>query len=227
MKFHNWFHALTATAMVALVAGTLAAQDSKPVQDTKPAQEQKPKLEPTKPESVEKIAKIGEAAPLFTLKDVDDKEHSLANLKGKIVVLEWFNPDCPVVRMHYKAKTFQALREKFKDKEVVFLAINSAPPATKPGTLERNREVIAERKLPDILLLDRDGKVAKSYGSKVTPTMCVVDMEGRLAYRGAIDDGNTEAPGKINYVELAVTSLLSKQPVATPETTAYGCPIQL
>lgn len=230
----GWF----ATAALVVAGASLVAQDTppkgKPQDDKEP-----PKRQEIKPAEEAKVARIGEPAPAIALRDLDDKEHKLADHKGKVVVLEWFSPDCPVVRMHYEAKTFEMLRKKFKDLDVVFLAIHSTPTATQPApadpaspngsqgdAAQRCRDRIAEWKFPDVLLLDRDGKVAKAYGAKVTPEMMVVDAEGRLAYRGAIDDGSTTAPGKVNWVELAVSNLLAKQKVATPETTAYGCPIR-
>lgn len=231
MRFdwRNAWRTASSAALLALLGSVGVAQEDRPQrppQEKPKEQPQQPPADPATPTQQVKAAQIGELAPAIALKDLDDKEHTLAALKGKVVVLEWFNPDCPVVQMHYKARTFETLRKKYKDLEVVFLAIHSAPAATQNRAQERSRTVVAEWKLPDVLLLDRDGKVAKSYGVKVTPEMCVIDREGRLAYRGAIDDGSAEAVGKVNHVDAAIAELLAKKKVALPETPAYGCPIQ-
>ena len=175
-----------------------------------------------------KVVNIGDAAPAFELKDTDGNTVKLADFKGKIVVLEWFNPQCPYVIKHHKAHTTMVdTANKFKDKGVVWLAINSGAPGKEGAGQEASAAAKKEWKVPFPVLLDESGKTGKAYGSKNTPGMFVIDGAGKLAYMGAID--NDDSPGKlgsINYVDQAVTQLLAKETVSTPVTKPYGCGIK-
>ena len=166
-------------------------------------------------------AAVGKSAPDFTLKDADGKEHKLADLKGKVVVLEWFNPDCPAVKKHHvSSKTMKETAEKFADKGVVWLAINSGAEGKQGAGPERNRKAREDYAMPYPVLLDMDGKTGRAYGAMVTPTMVVIDKEGKVAYWGAIDD---QKAGGTNYVARAVQALLDGQSVPEPTTTkGYG-----
>lgn len=169
-------------------------------------------------------AEVGQAAPDFKLVDVEGKEHALADLKGKVVVLEWFNPDCPYVKKHHAThKTMQETAAKLAEKGVVWLAINSGAEGKQGAGPERNKRAKDEYKVAYPILLDMDGKVGRAYGAKATPTMVVIDAEGKLAYMGAIDDdASPKQRGAKNYVALAVEALLEGKPVAEPKTRAYG-----
>lgn len=161
-------------------------------------------------------------APLFTLKDQDEKDVSLSDLAGKIVVLEWMNYDCPVSRRHYDRGTFDALAEKYKDQGVVWLAVNS----THYSTPERNRKFAQEHNVPYPILDDRTGEIGRKYGAKTTPHICIV-QGGSVVYSGAIDDdpgGNKAAP--VNYVERAIEEILAGKPLSTPRTQPYGCSVK-
>lgn len=163
-------------------------------------------------------ARVGDAAPAFSLKDVRDATHTLEQYRGKIVVLEWFNPDCPAVIAHHKrAKTMKEVAARYRDRDVVWLAINSGAPGKQGTGVERNVRAIEEYEIEYPVLLDPTGATGRAYGAMVTPTMAVIDREGKLAYRGAIDD-----KGQTNYVAQALDALLAGQPVATPETRGYG-----
>lgn len=162
-------------------------------------------------------------APAFSLPDQDGRGHNLADYAGKIVVLEWLNPECPFVKFHGGKGTMRTLAEKYKGQGVVWLAVNS----TKHGTRDADRAWIAEQKLPYPVLEDFDGKVGRAYGAKTTPHMFVIGRDGALAYQGAIDDDNRiQGAPKTNYVEAALAALVAGQPVATAQTTPYGCSVK-
>src|SRR5262245_44749875 len=129
-------------------------------------------------------ATVGQTAPEFTLKDQDGKEVDLAKLRGKIVVLEWTNPDCPFVQRHYEAKTMSPLADKFRDRDVVWLAVNS----THYMDAAKDRAWRSQQGFPYPVLDDRGGTVGGAYGAKTTPHMFVIDRKGALVYAGAIDD---------------------------------------
>lgn len=163
-------------------------------------------------------AQMGSNAPAFSLKDLNDATHTLEQYRGKVVVLEWFNPDCPAVIAHHKrAKTMKELAAKYRDREVVWLAINSGAPGKQGTGVERNARAVTEYEIEYPVLLDPTGATGRAYGAMVTPTMVVIDRDGKLVYRGAIDD-----KGQTNYVEQALEAVLGGQPVATPETRGYG-----
>lgn len=174
-------------------------------------------------------AKIGDKAPAFTLTDVNGKTFTLADAtkEGKIVVLQWFNPECPAVRMHHeKNPTFKNMAAEFQGKDVVMVAINSGA-AGKQGTgQEENANAAKEFGMTYPVLLDESGEVGKLYGAKVTPHMFVIDKTGTLAYAGAIDNSKGAKLGDTNYVVNAVNELLAGQTVTTAETKAYGCGIK-
>jgi peroxiredoxin len=164
-------------------------------------------------------------APDFTLKSFDGETFSLSDLKGKIVVLEWFNFECPYVMYHYDEKTTMVdLANKYKDKDVVWLAINS----TSHTTPEANKAFAEKHKLPYPILDDRDGKVGKAYGAMTTPHMFVIDARGSIAYQGAIDNSprGKKKTGVVNYVEKALDELLAGEEVTKKDTMPYGCSVK-
>lgn len=177
-------------------------------------------------------AEIGKAAPGFTLSSTEGKEHSLADFKGKFVVLEWTNYDCPFVAKHYGADNMQALQREFTEKGVVWLSINSSAPG-KQGhfALETwKKRMSAWKVAATAVLLDPDGKVGRAYGAKVTPHLFIVNPEGVLIYAGAIDDRRStnaaDIPGVKNYVRAALEQALAGRPVETPSTQPYGCSVK-
>lgn len=175
-------------------------------------------------------AKVGEKAPDFALKDTDGKEVRLSDYtkQGKIVVLEWFNPGCPFIKLHHEKQTTVAdLYKDFKGKNVVILAINS----TNSSHADFGKDAQAKKnwKIEYPILLDSDGHVGHLYGAKTTPHMFVIDKSGTLAYAGAMDnDPRNEKKGaeKVNYVRAALGDLIAGKKVATAETKSYGCGVK-
>jgi peroxiredoxin len=220
--------------MIGFAAPLASAQESagKP-EHTQPHKDKEHKDKAGKDEhksaSQESIAKIGEAAPAFELKDTDGKTWKLADLKGKIVVLEWFNPECPYVKKHHGAvgQTMSQTAAKYKDKNVVWLAVNSGAPGKQGAGLEANAAAKKSMNIGYPILLDETGKTGLAYGSKNTPTMYVIDEKGILVYRGAIDDNPSPTKlGETNYVDQALRQVTAHESVSTPETRAYGCSIK-
>lgn len=166
---------------------------------------------------------LGKPAPTFSLSDANGKFHNLADYKGKVVVLEWTNPDCPFVVRHYDAKTMTTLAKKYAAKDVVWLAVNS----THYNKAEDSKKWATEHKFSYPTLLDPKGTVGKQYGAKTTPDMFVINKEGVLVYKGAIDDdprGRNKT--RVNYVDQAVTLVLDGKAPAKGETTPYGCSVK-
>jgi peroxiredoxin len=167
-------------------------------------------------------AELGQAAPGFSLKDASGKTHSLADYAGKIVVLEWTNPQCPIVQRHYKAGTMTRLAEKYGDK-IVWLAINS----TSSTTPEENQKWAQKHGVKFPILLDQSGQVGKSYAAKTTPHIYIIDASGKLAYRGGIDDdSNGDKKEPTPYVAHAIDALLAGKSVENADTKPYGCSVK-
>ncbi len=158
----------------------------------------------------------------FALKDQDGKEVKLSGFRGKTVVLEWINWDCPFSRRQYTNGTMKTLAEKYAPKGVVWLAINSTHYATR----EKDKAWIAKHKLPYPILDDSPGKVGRQFKARTTPHMFIIDKAGRIAYQGAIDDDPPGKGAKVNYVEKALEELLAGKPVTTSETKPYGCTVK-
>jgi peroxiredoxin len=177
-------------------------------------------------------AKVGDAAPLFTAPATNGTPVSLPSYKGKIVVLEWTNHECPYVRKHYETGNMQALQREATGQGVVWLTlISSAKGEQGYVTAAQADELTASRKAaPTAVLLDEPGVVGRMYGATNTPHMYVVDRTGMLVYAGAIDDKpttrRTDVTGASNYVRAALESVSTGQPVKTPITRAYGCTVK-
>lgn len=177
-------------------------------------------------------AQIGAAAPQFTLTDSNGVKHSLADFKGKFVVLEWWNPDCPYVVKHYSTKNMQGLQDKYTQKGVVWLTINSSAP-DKQGHLTPSEanELVKERGIKSTaVLFDPDGSVGKAYGARTTPHMFVISPDQKLIYAGAIDDNSSSRPSTIagakNYVAAALDAGMSGNQVAVSASEPYGCSVK-
>ena len=169
-------------------------------------------------------AAVGDQAPTFTLSDSAGNQVSLADYSGKVVVLEWLNPDCPFVQRHYKAGTMKNLATKYGAQGVVWLTINS----TKYMDAAANAKFKAANDLPYPILVDQSGEVGHLYGAMTTPHMYVIDGGGNLVYIGAIDDdprGNKDGPST-NYVSAALDEVLAGTAVSTAETKPYGCSVK-
>jgi peroxiredoxin len=169
----------------------------------------------------------GRRAADFELSGFEGRTVKLSDYKGSIVVLEWINLDCPFVQYHYdKAGTMIELANKYRDKGVVWLAING----TSQTTPEANRDFAKKHKLPYPILDDRSGTVGHLYGALTTPHMFIISRDGFVVYDGAIDNapnGKTiDGRDKVNYVDKALSELTSGQRVSTPKTQSYGCSVK-
>ena len=178
------------------------------------------------------VAKVGEAAPGFTSTATTGKSVSLADQRGKIVVLEWTNHDCPYVRKHYETSNMQTLQKEIMAQGVVWLTLISSSPGTQGYvTPKQADELTSTRKAtPSSVLLDPTGVVGKAYGATNTPHMYIIDKAGLLVYAGAIDDRPTsrrsDVQGAHNYIRAALEDMASGRPVQTPVTRAYGCTVK-
>jgi peroxiredoxin len=177
-------------------------------------------------------ATIGQPAPDFTLQGGDGKPHSLADFKGKYVVLEWTNPQCPFVHKFYDSGTMQKLQKEETAKGVAWLRINSG--AQGHEGYQTISDLAAYVKAHNVAatesLLDPDGKVGHAYGARTTPHMFVIDPKGVLIYAGGIDDTPSPDPATLatakNYVTAALDEAMAGKPVTTPTARPYGCPVK-
>jgi peroxiredoxin len=175
---------------------------------------------------------VGSAAPDFSVADSKGKTHSLSQYKGKYVVLEWFNPECPFVKKHYGPGNMQKLQNEYTGKGVVWLSVDSSAPGAEGNlTPEQAEKKISEWKgKQTALLLDPEGKVGRAYGAKNTPHMFVINPEGKIVYEGAIDSKATPNPADIasstNYVKVALDESLAGKPVSNANTKPYGCSVK-
>ena len=178
------------------------------------------------------VPAIGQPAPDFSLPDVSGKNVKLSDFKGRYVVLEWVNPECPYVRRHYDSTNMPTLQKETGGKNVAWLTINS----TRAGHSEfKTPEQMASWMkqvggAPAATLLDSDSKVGKAYGATTTPHMYIIDPKGQLIYVGAIDDKRSaslaETRNAKNYVRAALGESMSGKPVSAASTVSYGCTVK-
>jgi peroxiredoxin len=174
----------------------------------------------------------GSTAPDFSVTDSKGKTQSVSQYKGKYVVLEWFNPDCPFVKKHYGSGNMQKLQEEFTGKGVVWLSVDSSATGKEGNlTAEQAEKKMAEWKMKSTaLVLDADGKAGQAYGAKNTPHMFIINPEGKVIYAGAIDSKASPNPADIalstNYVKVALDESMGGKPVTTAGTKPYGCSVK-
>jgi peroxiredoxin len=174
----------------------------------------------------------GQPAPTFKLEDVNSRTVSLADLRGRYVVLEWNNPNCPFVRKHYASGNMQSLQARYGADKVAWLLVNSTAPGTEDYMDGKKLAAwLAEQKSqPTALLLDPSGEVGRAYAAKVTPQMVVIDPRGTVIYNGAIDDKRSanaaDVAGARNYVSAALDEARAGKPVSVASTTPYGCTVK-
>jgi peroxiredoxin len=175
---------------------------------------------------------VGEAAPNFTGTDSNGKTHQLSEYRGKYVVLEWTNKDCPYTRKHYESGNMEALQKTWTAKGVVWLTILSSAPGQE-GYLTAAAENAYIAKVhadPTAAILDPSGTIGREYEAKTTPHMFVIDPSGKLIYKGAIDDHPTPDPADIrsstNYVSKALTEAMAGKQDSVAYTRAYGCSVK-
>ena len=177
-------------------------------------------------------AAVRQPAPDFALKDVSGRTVKLSDYRGRYVVLEWVNPECPYVQKHYGSGNMQGLQRDYTAKNVAWLTIDS--------TNTDHSEYYAPEKLagwmrrmggaPTATLLDPTGTVGRAYGARTTPHLFIVDPKGELIYAGGIDDRRSTDPDDVktarNYVRAAMGEALAGRPVAEASTRPYGCSIK-
>ena len=174
----------------------------------------------------------GEEAPDFTLTDSKGTSHKLSDFRGKFVVLEWLNHECPFVKKHYSGGDMQKLQKEYTAKGVVWLSIISSAPGKQGHRTGPQAEADTKDKnaAPTAVLLDPSGEVGKKYDAKTTPEMFVLDKEGKILYAGAIDSIKSTDSADIakaeNHVRAALDAALAGQPVPTPKTKPYGCSVK-
>ncbi|MGI9535404.1 MAG: redoxin domain-containing protein [Thermodesulfobacteriota bacterium] len=159
----------------------------------------------------------------FSLDDQNGNNITLTDYGDKIVVLEWTNPDCPFVQRHYREQTMLELAEKYKDKEVVWLAVNS----THYMDNSDNKKWADKNNISYPILNDSSGTVGKMYGAKTTPHMYIINKSEGLVYEGGIDDDpNGSSDQRTEYVDLALTNLSSGNAVEISKSKPYGCSVK-
>jgi peroxiredoxin len=175
---------------------------------------------------------VGEKAPEIEMKDTKGDSFSLAEQKGKIVVLEWNNPDCPFVKKHYNSGNMQEVQKQADSMGVTWIIVNSSAPGkqghltnTQANTFMQDKGAVA-----DHILLDETGEIGRKYGAKTTPHMYVINSEGIVVYNGAIDSIPSADPADIedadNYILNALESLTNGEPLEVSQSKPYGCSVK-
>jgi peroxiredoxin len=175
---------------------------------------------------------VGTAAPAFSGIGSDGRPYALADFRGKTVVLEWTNHECPYVGKHYRSGNMQALQKDAAASGVVWLSVISSMPDSQGyvSAAQANDLTRARNAAPAAVLLDPDGTIGRAYDARVTPHMYVIDGKGALAYMGGIDSIRStsldDVPKATPYVRDALRQLAAGQPIANTVTQAYGCTIK-
>jgi hypothetical protein len=175
---------------------------------------------------------VGLPAPDFALTDLQGHLHRLSDYHGKVVVLEWTNPECPFVLKHYNSGNLPKLQQEARADGVVWLAINSGHPGAQGDFEPAQVRAWLEAKgaAPTAYFRDRDGRVGHLYGAKATPHLFVITADGTLVYAGGIDSipsaKISDLAQATNYVRAALAAVKAGQPVAVPTSRAYGCSVK-
>lgn len=178
------------------------------------------------------VVEIGVPAPEFTGTDTNGQTHSLSDYKGKIVVLEWTNHECPYVKKQYDSGNMQALQKEMTGDGVIWLSIVSSAPGKQGhvSAAEANEIIAQQGAHATARILDESGEIGHLYGAQTTPHMFVIGPDGVLAYQGAIDSDDSFRPeaieGATNYVRTAVAALKEGKPVDPAQTKSYGCGVK-
>ncbi len=176
-------------------------------------------------------AVVGQPAPAFKGVDATGKAVSLDQYKGKYVVLEWVNPDCPFVKKHYDSGNMPGIQKYAADKGVVWLAVSTSADGDRSGKAAAiNDWVKAKKAMPAATIMDTGGAIGRAYGARTTPHMYLIDPAGKLVYAGAIDSKPTANPGDIqgatNYMVKAIDESLAGKPLSQAVTKPYGCSVK-
>jgi len=175
---------------------------------------------------------VGAPAPDFSVEDTNGQAHTLSNYKGKFVVLEWFNHDCPFVRKHYNSGNMQNLQKKYTQAGVIWLSINSSAPGKQGqySPAEANRLTQEKGVASTAVILDPEGTIGQMYGAQTTPHLFIIDPNGTLIYQGAIDNiASTDVvdiPKATNYVEAALSAAMGGKSLEVSSTKSYGCSVK-
>ncbi|HEX6241805.1 MAG TPA: redoxin family protein [Polyangiales bacterium] len=233
--------ALALFSLFALLA--CQREQAKPVEQT--AQTAVPEHAPVAdkkaaaPAALPSPAELAKAAPDFTLSDTDGKSYALSELRGKTVVLEWFNPDCPFIKFAHGKGPLVDMAAKVQSANLVWLSINSSAPGKQGHGRERNAEARMEYKMSNPVLLDESGAVGRAYGAQKTPHVFVIDARGVLVYRGGVDNAPMGVPDAerprpegskegdlVPYLTNALADLAANRQIALADTPAYGCSVK-
>jgi peroxiredoxin len=177
-------------------------------------------------------AELNKPAPAFAAVDTNGHKVSLADFRGKTVILEWTNHDCPYVRRHYGLGNMQALQKEASAAGAVWLSVISSAPGTQGhvSPAEANQLTKSRGAAPAKVLIDESGAVGRLYAAQVTPHMYIVDPNGTLVYRGGIDDHPTPfgelKKGTRNFVRLALADMKAGTKIKHDDTRPYGCTVK-
>jgi len=175
---------------------------------------------------------VGQPAPDFTGVDSTGKQHTLSQYKGKTVVLEWTNHDCPYVRKHYESNNMQALQRQATSAGIIWLSIISSAPGKQGHVSASKANDLAQKRnaSPSAIILDQKGEIGRLYGAKTTPHMYIIDPNGKLVYMGGIDSipssNQADIAAATNYVKVALKSLTDGETIADNVTRPYGCSVK-
>ena len=176
---------------------------------------------------------VGQPAPLFTVRDTKGTTHSLDAYRGKWVVLEWFNHECPYTRKHYYTRNMQTLQREYTEKGIVWVSVVSSAPRTQgylASDADADRTVMEKKASPSFVVRDTAGTLGRLYGARTTPHLYVIDPQGVLRYAGAIDDKPSPSPSTVssahNYLKAALDAGLAGKPIAVGTTQPYGCDVK-
>jgi peroxiredoxin len=175
---------------------------------------------------------VNQPAPAFTVSDTKGAPHSLDSYRGKWVVLEWFNHDCPYTKKHYKSDNMQSLQREYTSKGVVWISVLSSAPGKQGyrSAADADEDAAERKAAPSFLVRDTAGVLGRQYGARTTPHLFVIDPQGVLRYAGAIDDMATSKVKDVesakNYLKAALDAGLAGQPIAVATTQPYGCDVK-
>ena len=176
--------------------------------------------------------KVGQPAPGLRGVDTRGATHSLSDYRGRVVILEWTNHDCPYVRKHYDAGNMQAQQREAAEQGAVWLSVISSAPGKQGHVSPAEADALTASRdaAPHAVILDPAGDIGRAYGARTTPHMYVIDADGTLTYMGGIDSNPSSSPadipGATQYVRMALAEMAAGKPVSQPVTRPYGCSVK-
>ena len=176
--------------------------------------------------------KPGDAAPDFSTKDTKGNTVNLSELKGKYVILEWTNNECPFVKKHYESGNMQQLQKTYTGKGYRWYSIISSAPGKQGNVTPARADELTQSRnaAPTGVILDESGTIGKAYDARTTPHIFIIDPAGKLVYMGGIDSIPSADKGDLanatNYVKATFDALEAGKPVATPLSQPYGCNVK-